>query len=59
MGNVTIAEETGQRHIPERRLDHAQLFGLATEQSAGIGRRTLVRVWGRRIEGLEQMLLRA
>jgi hypothetical protein len=32
---------------------------LATEQSAGIGRRTLVRVWGRRIEGLEQMLLRA
>ncbi|MEI7928199.1 MAG: glycosyltransferase family 2 protein, partial [Verrucomicrobiales bacterium] len=32
---------------------------LATEQSAGIGRRTLVRVWGKRVSGLEQMLLQA
>lgn len=32
---------------------------LATEQGAGIGRRTLVRVWGRPIDGLEQMVQRA
>ena len=32
---------------------------LATEQSAGIGRRTLVRVWGKRVSGLEQLLLQA
>ncbi len=32
---------------------------LATEQSAGIGRRTLVRIWGKPVERLEQMLMEA
>lgn len=32
---------------------------LATEQGAGIGRRTLVRVWGRPVAGLEQWLQQA
>jgi GT2 family glycosyltransferase len=32
---------------------------LASEQNAGSGRRTLVRVWGKRVAGLEQWLRRA